>query len=321
MIAFNNELIVFLFLEIIVFSLQFVAFFMSLYILRYWDHASSSATQYRLEKRSYLVILAIFFTLSFKIILLPFFAFVIDRLSLLIPGAMCGAGVIDANAFGMPLLLLKIVLVFMMGMWLLLNHSDIRAKEYPFFRQKLWLFVIIFFLGCVELGLDLLYIANLSTEQPVACCSTIYGISGTQNPLPFDLDISRTLMLFYLIYVLTLVSAFYRYSLVSLFANIFFFYIAYVAVVHFFSTYVYQLPTHKCPFCMLQKEYWYAGYFIWGSLFVGVFFAVAGALLRLVTGMAYTKAYRLNVIFNTLFVSLCSLYVLFYYLKTGVLLT
>jgi len=50
--------------------------------------------------------------------------------------------------------------------------------------------------------------------------------------------------------------------------------ISYYGVVYFFGTYIYELPTHKCPFCMMQKEYHYVGYLLWGTLFFGSAFGL-----------------------------------------------
>ena len=71
---------------------------------------------------------------------------------------------------------------------------------------------------------------------------------------------------------------------------------------------------------MLQKEYYYVGYLIWGSLFTGTFFGVAGFVLRLLLGRNVGFIQRWAVAFHTLFVVVCSLYVAVYYLKSGVLL-
>jgi hypothetical protein len=36
--------------------------------------------------------------------------------------------------------------------------------------------------------------------------------------------------------------------------------ISIAAIISFISLYIYELPTHHCPFCMLQREYRYLGY-------------------------------------------------------------
>jgi len=320
MILLSNEVIIFLFVEALLLLLQGIAFVSAVGILARWNFEASTALQYRLEKRAYLVVLIILFTLGFKMVLLPYFSYTIDQLSAIVPGAMCGAGVISSNDYGPPLLSLKVLIVFLTGSWLILNAEDIKASSYPYFKAKFWLFIIIFILVVVESIVDVLYLINIPTGAPVSCCSSIYGAVGSGDPLPFGLDIFRLLILFYLIYVLILAASYFRYTYINLAANAFFLYIAYFAVVYFFGTYVYELPTHKCPFCMLQSEYYYVGYFIWGTLFLGTFFGMAGALLKTLMRKEVGFLYSATAIFNTAFVLLCTLYVATYYLKTGVFL-
>ena len=319
MVFLSNEVVVFLFIEALLLILQSIAFINAVVILRHWDFGSTSSLQYKLEKRAYLVVLIILFTLGFKSIQLPFFSFTIDKLSNIVPGAMCGAGVISANEYGPLLLVLKVAILFLTGIWLILNNQDLKETDYPYFKAKLWFFILIFLFVVMESVLDILYLANISILSPVSCCSTIYGLVGG-NPIPFDLDTSRLLMLFYLIYALAMFTSIFRYAVMNLVTNAIFLYVAYYAVVYFFGTYVYELPTHKCPFCMLQKEYFYVGYFIWGTLFLGTFFGIAGAVLKMMMKKDVPYTYRYSALFNTIFVLLCSLYVGIFYLKNGVFL-
>ena len=45
--------------------------------------------------------------------------------------------------------------------------------------------------------------------------------------------------------------------------------IAIVALISFFCLYFYELPTHHCPFCILQKEYGHVGYALYVTLLGG----------------------------------------------------
>jgi len=318
-ILFSNNVIVFLFIETIILCLQFIAFLLSIKIIRFWDFKSHSATQYKLEKQAYLVILIIFFSIIVKIFMLPYFAFSLDKLSTIVPGAMCAAGVITANDYGQYLLVLKIAILFFMGIWLILNSLDIKAKDYPYFKIKTSLFIGIFIAIFVEYCLDILYYTNISTDSLVSCCSTIYGaVQGTG--LPFNLDITKLLVLFYLLYMLIIVANIQKLEFLSAFASGFFIYIAYFCVVYFFGTYIYELPTHKCPFCMLQSDYYYVGYFIWANLFLGVFFAIASFVLKLILKKKQDKLLLYSTIFTTIFVIICSFYVGRYYFINGVFL-
>ena len=318
-ILLSNEVIVFLFIESVVLILLSIAFFNSYSILRYWDFKTTSSKQYTLEKRSYLVVLIILFALAVKIVALPFFAYIIDQLSIIIPGAMCGAGVISANAYGEFLLPFKVFLLFVTGIWLILNKQDLKSREFIYLPKKFWLFIFIYILVIFEFVLDIYYLSNISTEDPVNCCSVIYGVQGGSE-LPFGLDITKILILFYTLYFLSVFTSLNKQALLSFIANAVFLYIAYYATVQFFGTYIYELPTHKCPFCMLQKEYFYIGYLIWASLFLGTFFGMAGLVLNYLLGQKLKYPFYLSNIFNFIFVFIVSFYVVRYYLINGVFL-
>ena len=319
-VLLSNEVIVYLLSETILYLLLFVAFLTTPKLLRRWDFDAFTSEQFSLENRSYLIMTIIFFVMLLKIILLPYFVYTIDRLSDIVPGAMCGAGVIKANRYGNPLLALKIILLFLSGLWITVNHLDISAKNYPWMKAKMWFFVFIFILLTIEYALDILYFTHIETTKPVSCCSVIFGQTGGANALPFGLDTGKLLLLYYLLYLLIVFTTLAEFSLGTIAANILFLFLAYYAVVYFFGTYIYELPTHKCPFCMLQKEYGYVGYLLWGLLLFGSFFSIDNAVTSFFFHRKSVMLKRASLLLLSLFVLLCSSYVLIYYLKNGVLL-
>jgi hypothetical protein len=316
-IFLSNQVLIFLFSESILYLLSVIAFLGAIQILKNWDFNATTTKQYQLEKRAFLIVTIILFTLTLKILLLPYFAYTIDKLSLLIPGAMCGAGVISANSYGNPLLFLKIIILFFIGIWLIINQKDQQAIDYPYFKIKFRFYLFIFFMMTLEYLLDIAYFSHISTSDVVQCCSAIFGISGN-NPIPFNLTVPLLLVIFYLLYILSILLSVQKNALLLFIVSLLFLYIGYESVVHFFGTYVYQLPTHKCPFCMLQKEYYYVGYIIWATLFLGVFFGIANAVLKLLIHHEERKLYHMAILFNTIFVILCSSYVVVYYIQNGV---
>lgn len=319
-ILLSNEVIIFLFVQIILFILLIIAFYFSLSIIKNWDFNKTTNKQYKLEKTSYLVILIISFTLIVKIVLFPYFAYSLDNLSNIVPGAMCAAGIVGANKFGQINLALKILILFFIGVWLIINTLDLKAKTYPYTQKKYILYIFIFILSIIELFLDFSFLDNISTKEPVMCCSVIFGVNNTGSKIPFDLSITNLLIVFYLLYVLTTILSIQKSSFLNLIINFMFLYIGYYAVTYFFSTYIYQLPTHQCPFCMLQKEYYFIGYFIWGTLFLGTFFGVSSFILKTFINKDLEYTYKYSLIFNTLFILLCSFYVIKYNLINGVFL-
>jgi len=316
----SKTLIAFIFSEVSIFVLFFSLFYFSFKILRYWDFSSSTSLQYSLEKTDFFVSLVIYFALSVKILLLPFFINILDDMAIKIPGAMCAAGVIRANEYGNILLVIKIFVIFTGGLWLLLNKIDKNQINLPFTKIRYIIFFVLFVLIAIENLLEYLYFSHIDVQNVVQCCSIIYGTNTLQSPLPFGLDIKMLLILFFSIYFLIMLSYFARYDLINTIANLVFLFIGYYALTYFFGTYVYELPTHKCPFCLFQKEYFYVGYFFWGTLLGGVFYSISAILIKKITLIQTKKLFLFSLILDSAFVSLCIFYVINYYIRNGVFL-
>ncbi len=319
-ILLSNNIIIYLFSQFVLYALLAIAFYNSIGILKNWDFNKTTSLQYKLEKRSYLVILIISFVLIVKLILFPYFTYSLDLLSNIVPGAMCAAGIVGANEYGEVNLALKVFIIFIIGVWLIINSLDLKAKTYPYTKKKYLLFVALFILITIEIILDILYLTNISTQTPVMCCSVIFGVNSIGSKIPFDLSILSLLILFYLLFVLILISNIQKKAIVSFISSLMFLYIAYYAVTYFFSTYIYELPTHQCPFCMLQKEYNYIGYFVWISLFFGVFFGISNFFTKYFINKEIPYLYKLSNIFILLFTLICSFYLIRYYIVNGVFL-
>jgi len=319
-IFLNNQVIVYLLSEAILLLLLAVALAVTVGILRHWDFGSFSERQFRLERRAYLVMTILGFVFVVKFFLVLYFVFAIDRLALLVPGAMCAAGVVSANDYGMVLLFVKLLILFFLIVWMALNRYDLEAGHYPVLRAKFWLFAGIFLLVAAESWLDVAYFSHIDLRAPVSCCSALFGQLEGANPLPFGLDIPKLLLLYYLLYGVTVASMLLHQKMIVLLSTVLFMLVSYYAVVYFFGTYVYELPTHKCPFCMMQREYYYVGYLIWGSLFIGGFQALVWAIMGLWLGEERAEQRRRALGLLSLFVLLCSAYVVIYYLRNGVLL-
>ena len=319
-IFLNNQVLIYLLGESVSLLLFSIAAFFSAIIIKKWDFNSYSLFQFKLENRAYLISTIVEFLLYIKIALIIYFIYTIDALSLLVPGAMCGAGVISANSYGLNLLFVKLLIIFLLMFYINLNNYDLEAKDYPVIKQKSLLVLAIFALILVEFFLDISYFSNIDLNLPVSCCSALFGQLEGANPLPFGLNITMLLALFYMLYITFVVANLTSYKWVYLIVSILFLYISYYAVVYFFGTYVYELPTHKCPFCMMQKEYYYIGYLIWGTLFLGSFLAIIYSLIALWLKSELKMAKKLSLFLITLFVIINSSYVIVYYLRNGVFL-
>ena len=318
-IFLNNFVTVYLFSESLLFILTLILFFYTVKILKYWDFNSFSNLQLKLEKSAFLSSTIATFLFTVKLILLIYFVYLIDSLSIIIPGAMCAAGVISANSYGMGLLFVKLTVIFTLLLFMVLNSIDLKSKNYPLMRFKNWVVLIGTILIFIEAFLNFKYFTNLDTSKVVSCCSALFGNLEGANPLPFGLDVKGLLIIFYTLFIAYVLSAFLEQKFLTLLILVLFGFVAYYSVVYFFGTYIYELPTHKCPFCMMQKEYYYIGYFVWGFLFFGLFFGLIWVIIGFLKFEDKRFKYY-SIVLLTLFLLLCSGYVIHYYLKNGVLL-
>jgi hypothetical protein len=278
-IFFSYEVGINLFTHVVLFLLLSSAFYHSIFILINYKKVSSSAKQYLLEKKSYLVITIITVSLIVKTLLLPFFIYSLNQLSEIIPGAMCGAGVISSNSYGEPLIALKILIILITLLWLKLNLEDLKSRNFKYFKRKLLFFLLLYILILIEIILEIFFFTNLSTLHPVLCCSSIYDTKEITS-LPFNLSISSIIIIFYTLYFLIISSAILKKRFTLALLSLGFIYISYFSIVYFFSTYIYELPSHKCPYCLLQPEYYYIGYFIYSSLLIATYYALSSFLFK-----------------------------------------
>ena len=315
-IFLSGSVIAFLAVELIVIALMAISQFHIVRIMRYWDFNATSNLQYALEKRNYLINTILFFTIACKIILFIFFALCLNELSSVVPGAMCSAGVVGSNRYGNILLLLKILLIFGFGLWLILNSLDLKAGKFPYLKRKYLIFTILFMGVLAEFILEILFFINIPLRVPVFCCSVVFRAPQ----LPFGYTQALLATFFYAILGAILILNFLKQSMASFALNLLFLFVAYYAITYFFGLYVYEQPNHKCPYCMLLKDYYFVGYAIWGSLFLGIFFGIVPFLTELITKRAYTHLLKYSSFWLILNALICSAYVVKYYFVRGALL-
>jgi hypothetical protein len=314
----NIEIITLYLIDFTIMFLASYVLFISFNIFKKWDFSSTKTSQYNLEKKAYLISVIIFFIILIKIILLPYFVFIVDKLSNIMPGAMCGAGVINANIYGNWLLILKIFNIFICGFWLILNRLDLQSKTLPYMRKKVFLYFIIFIGLLTEIILNSIYFQNLSFQTPVSCCSAIFSNSNSVDII--SIDIKYLLILFGLLFLLSIISNIFNKNIISIFSNTIFMFLAINVIIEFYSPYVYELPTHKCPFCLFQKEYFYIGYIFFSTLFLGTFLSIYESILNLFFTQQTKKIKKYSLIFMILFFIILNFYPIKYYFINGVLL-
>jgi len=285
-----------------------ISFILSIKIYLGWDIDSTTQKQYKLEKQSYLASVIIKYIFIIKLFLFLFFIFILDKLSIVIPGAMCAAGVVNATDYGNSLFILKLLNIYIFGFWLMLYNINIKDETLPYTKMKYGLFIIAFILLLIEIGLETTMFLSIDPTKLVDCCGVLYSssaISYVSNL--FTISPTILLSLFYINLASLLIVYFYKQKELYAILSVTFLIISIITLIIFFGTYIYQLPTHHCPFCFLQKDYNYIGYLIYITLYIGTFYGVSVAFFN------KQKYLNISFFFILIYTLIVSYYPLSYY--------
>ncbi len=307
------EIVTNLLLESIFILFGAIAFGVSLQIVLQWDK-SSGERFFRLQKRSYLSSTIIKFVLSFKIVLLLFFIYTLQKLSALINGAMCGVGVLDTSPYGIYLMIVKVINVYLFAFWVALNHEDHKHPYLPYTQLKSLFFLGIYLLMVVEFVLELAFFNAIEPAKVVDCCGVVF--SATDSTLMSRLLGMEPLFLYGMFYAnvaVMLLSYILGMRRVYAFFGALLVPVALVSLIGYFGTYIYELPTHHCPFCLMQGDYHYVGYFLYTFLFLGSFFAILSGFYEDAASLM-----RRSLLFVGLYTLSVSLYPLLFRIENGV---
>ena len=288
-------------------------------ILSSWDLSSGSELQLALERRTYLISTLISYALFFQIFSLFLFIHTAEDLHVLFTGAMCAAGTLAVNSSGYPTLILKMLNCTLAGVWLIINHADIRGYDYPLIKPKYLLLNLLALLILIETVLQFSFFLRLKGDVITSCCGSLFssdtaGFSGNIASLP------HTVMqpLFFAAMAATIGCAVlfmrkrkgaYLFSITSTVT----FFIAAASLLSFICLYYYELPSHHCPFCILQQEYGFTGYLLYATLLGGAVTGIGVGVLHPFTACASLKLV-IPALQRKLIVATMVLYLLFFLL-------
>jgi peroxiredoxin len=140
------------------------------------------------------------------------------------------------------------------------NHADTRGRDYPLIREK---YAFLLGLAPVVLGetvTQTAYFGGLKADVITSCCGSLFsaaapGVASELAALPSPL----TKIAFYAVVAgLLATGAWYRrrasggYVVAGL--SVLAFLTSLAALLSFISLYIYELPTHHCPFCRQEIE-------------------------------------------------------------------
>jgi hypothetical protein len=254
-------------------------------ILQGWDPASGSERQLELERRTPLVSTLLGYALLFQLLSVFLLVFAADALAPQFTGAMCAAGSLKADPNGYPALLLMLAAGVGAGLWLILDHADGLGHDQPLIRVKYGLLLLLAPLVVVAAIFQVAWFRGLHPEIITSCCGSLFSRTGRGLGAELAAVPPRLAgtLLFSTVGGAVAAAALYlrrgvgswalaALSAAALPASL-------VAIIAFVSPWVYELPTHHCPFCLLQREYHGVGYLLYGTLFGGCVAGMGAGLL------------------------------------------
>lgn len=254
-------------------------------VLRHWDLASGSSQQLDLERRTYLVSTALAAVFGFELVSLFLLVYTAENIHGLFTGAMCAAGTFNAHPLGYPLLLLKSANFLLAGMWLVLNHADNRAYDYPLIRKKYAFLLALSPFLIAETVLQVRYFAGLHPDVITSCCGSLFSTRSASISSDIAALPAGPMRPAFFAAVLAVVVLGCRFALTgkggmwSVLSAGILLPISLAAILSFIAPAVYELPTHHCPFCLLKKEYWSVGYLFHALIFGGAAAGLAVGVL------------------------------------------
>jgi len=207
------------------------------------------------------------------------FVIAADEISAVLPGAMCATGALAASNYGFPLLFLKLFLGFLSFFWLIINYIDNQKENYPLIREKYQLLIILTPLFLLQSVLTLLFVSDLNPTVITSCCGVVFDEQQeTIGGFLADMETAISLPILVGVYLLIAVknnlflkrSWWEKVPFIDILLWVSILGLGLATIINFTSIYIYEMPTHRCPFCLLQKEYYYLGIPIYLFLFLGV---------------------------------------------------
>jgi len=243
------------------------------------------------EQRYYLLGMIGIIVLFARILNVPIFFWMIQSLVPYCPGAMCSYGVINVGLpYSIIALVLKVILPFVYGLWLVVEISNRKQPFLPLIRNLARSFVMFLLpLVVIDSAVDVLLVSSI---RPVyaPCCSSVYDVDPPFSPSAiFGPQFGMMIVLLTIIVAASLIAiqwfetrSRYLPTVTLILAGI-------VAVLYLVTLHdtlaplVLGLSEHHCPYCLFQE-------FPDTAIFAGLFWVgVASAGWRVILEMVWRR--------------------------------
>ncbi len=208
---------------------------------------------------------------------------VTNVLPAVIPGAMCGTGVLQAtHGLGGPAVFLRLLVLGVIYIWLVLEKLNNRQPDRPLTISNARVLLLMLPLHLLAVSTTMQAFMRIDTHQPVDCCAVVYdqfpnlAVARQTAGLPNTL----WLQIFWILTILLVISGWQawrtkpagRVKTSGWMALLTLLWVpsAAVVLVRVFAAYYYQVLHHHCPWCLFLSDHKFVGVPLFFSLAVVV---------------------------------------------------
>ena len=247
-----------------------------------WAPQSAHREQIQLERRTETARLSAKFSLAvFVLSSILLIIGITNVLPAIVPGAMCGTGVLQATTgLGGRALIYRFLAFFIMMLWLSHEKLDLSRPDAPLTRynSRLLLLALPFFLLAVITTFR--GILRIDSHQAVNCCAIVYDQFGNLAAARQIAGIPNAFWVrtFWMLTILMLLCAVWSLktkqtngeTAVGFLAviSIVWVPIAAITLVRVHAAYFYQVLHHHCPWCLFLPEHKFVGVPLFGLLII-----------------------------------------------------
>jgi hypothetical protein len=235
-------------------------------VIRRFDVVRASEGQLLLEKNMQLATVLVRAALFIQTLSILFSFLVADRLYPQIQGAMCGYGVLAATDYGFLSLFVTLALAIASGALSQLFDFDACLPDLRLSKRLAFATLLITPLALLDAVLIGLHLSALDLSVLTSCCSveigeTVKQISGAEStlrgmvwgaPLLLSLTAAST-------FVVSRSPSRFKARMLSLLSLITF-PVAAMFFVTVTAPHVFEVPQHRCPFCLFRADAFWIGY-------------------------------------------------------------
>jgi len=269
----NIYTLIMLFVAIFSLSLGGFLFLLTIRTLLIFKTTVPLEAKTKFEQKGYLVFLLACVILSIRMIVWPWFYFMLQSFVSEVPGAMCMFGVTQILPSTVTFLqIIKPIAFFIMGGWLLCYYVDKSTPTAPLARKNLFFLLIVCGVLLTDSITDAYYVIRMKPLMAVSCCATFFDVplrpSAMIPQAIFGRNFQKSLfIIFYLSNIILIILLFMssskrdvlrlKYRRILLYSQgaigIINIPVVLYAYIENFAPRLMQLPYHHCIYCFMGR--------------------------------------------------------------------